>query len=352
MRIQKLLFSTVTLITFLGLTFISESSFSKQSNIYNSFYPDKYAALVVDANTGDILQQTNANVKRYPASLTKMMTLYLTFEALRDKRLNMEETVTVSRHAASQPRMNLALRAGEKIKVVDLIRSVVVLSANDSAVVLAEKISGSENTFAAMMTKTARYLGMNNTNFSNASGLPNSKQVTTAKDMARLMVALKRDFPGYYNMLSLKSFSYKRQDFGGHNQLMKTYAGAKAGKTGYIMASGFNLALNAERNGKSLVGVVMGGRTAKTRDDYMKNILDSNFALLNGGSSAINNVAVNNAKVINKPVVTQVAQQNKIITKQAINFALNNSSRNYNNKPAPASLVQGYQSQAFQIYGK
>ncbi len=367
----------------------SEHSFARSNYIFsNNFFPDKYASLVVDAKTGNVMHQENADKRRYPASLTKMMTLYMTFEALHDRRLNMNEMVTVSRHAASQPRMSLSLRAGEKIKVSDLIKSVIVLSANDSAVVLAERISGSEADFANAMTKTAKYLGMKNTVFANASGLPNPRQVTTAKDMAKLLISLKRDFPQYYNLMSTTSFYYKKQCFNGHNRLMKSYSGAKAGKTGFIYASGFNLALNAERNGSSLVGVVMGGRTAASRDNYMKRILDNNFVklesknpltqLARAAGSLIPTIPVASVVPKQKPVITtnivQRAEMERKIapaniakvneTKSANqfknNFAMNDVNLSFFNKSgsaasskkAPASLAQGYQPGFLRVVSK
>ncbi|MDX1949557.1 MAG: D-alanyl-D-alanine carboxypeptidase family protein [Rickettsiales bacterium] len=340
-------------------------SASARSSINNSnpyFFPDKYASLVVDAKTGDILHQQNADAKRYPASLTKMMTLYLAFQALNDRRLSMNEMVNVSRHAAAQPRMKLGLRAGEKISVNDLINSVIVLSANDSAVVLAERISGTESGFAKTMTNMAKYLGMKNTNFANASGLPNANQYTNAKDMAKLLVSLRRDFPQYYNLLSKKSFVYKRQEFGGHNRLLRDYAGAKAGKTGFINASGFNLALNAERNGNSLVGVVMGGKSATARDNHMRKILDENFAMLNknnGGTFFAKNNPTNvNRGAFQKPAIVysnvkkpltvdRFAKNNNVTNVKTINSYAMNDEKYSNRNSAPASLSNGYQPKFF-----
>lgn len=241
-------------------------------------YATKHAALVVDASTGTVLQDENSKSLRYPASLTKLMTLYLTFEALDKRRISMSDTARVSRHAASQPNLNLGLRIGDRVKISDLIKGVAVVSANDASVVIAEKLAGSEREFASVMTNRARQLGMKNTNFMNASGLHNPKQMTTAQDIAKLLMAIRRDFPEYYKFLSVDSFYYKGQKFETHNRMMRNYAGAKAGKTGYVRASGFNLALNAEKNGKNIVGVVMGGKSAQLRDKYMKTILDKNFS--------------------------------------------------------------------------
>lgn len=242
-----------------------------------SLIPQKYAFLVIDTTSGTVLEQVNADKPRYPASLTKLMTIYLTFEALKYKKINFSSSLTASKHASAQQSMKLSLEPGEHITVHNLIKSLVVVSANDSAVVLAEKIGGSEKNFARLMTLKAQQLGMKNTNFANASGLYNPRQVTTARDMAKLMMAIRRDFPQYYHLLSLKNFSYKGVQYGAHTRLIKNYKWAKAAKTGFISQSGFNLVLNAKKNNKNLVAVVMGGRTAQRRDSFMKALLDKSF---------------------------------------------------------------------------
>lgn len=235
---------------------------------------NRNAELVIDASTGKILHQVNAKAKRYPASLTKVMTLYLTFEALKQNELSLYEKVKVSKHASNQPRMKMDLRAGDKVSVQVLVNSLVVLSANDSAVVLAEKIGGTESNFATLMTNRARALGMSQTTFKNASGLFDPKQITTAYDMALLMQAIKKDFPEYYNMLSALNFTYNDTVYNSHSNVMKVYSWAKAGKTGYIRASGFNLVIAAQKKDSNIVAVVMGGATAKIRDDKMIKLLN------------------------------------------------------------------------------
>ncbi len=267
----------------------------------------KYASLVVDADSGTILHNEYGEGIRHPASLTKLMTLYLSFEALKNHKMNLNETVWVSRHAASQPRMSLALKTGDKITVKNLIDSVVVVSANDSAVVLAERLGKTENNFARMMTQRARQLGMKNTTFMNASGLHNPRQVTTAIDMAKMLMALKRDFPQYYPMLSKNFFAYKGVEYGAHSSLLKNYQYTKAGKTGFVNASGFNLVLNAEKNGNDLVGVVLGGRTAATRDNFMKNLLERNFNKLAGRTVSGGTKLARNYSVPSKPAFTKAA---------------------------------------------
>lgn len=262
----------------IGLFFSSgEVHAAKKSKKKKSVAVAKNATFVINSDTGEVLSSENADLQRYPASLTKLMTLYLTFEALKNEQLHLTDAIKVSKHAASQPRMNLALKANEKITVKNLIDSLVVVSANDSAVVLAEKLGKSEWNFAVMMTNKARELGMENTTFRNASGLFDAKQVTTARDMATLMIAIKKDFPEYYDMLSLINFTYKGVEYSSHTSVMKVCPYAKAGKTGYVKASGFNVVIGAEKGKKNIVAVVMGGVSAKSRDAKMIDLLNKNF---------------------------------------------------------------------------
>jgi D-alanyl-D-alanine carboxypeptidase len=240
----------------------------------------KSSALVVDADTGKVLYEKNAGNTRYPASLTKMMTLYLTFEAVKNGKLSMSDTLHVSAKAAGQPQTNISLTAGENLPVKTAIESLVVRSANDSAMVLAEELGGTEWNFALMMTKKAHELGMKNTVFRNPNGLPDNKQRTTAFDLARLGIALRRDFPEYYPFFSLTSFTYNGVEYPGHNHVMERYAGADGIKTGYTRASGFNLVTSVKRDGHNLVAVVMGGRTAEARDNQMISMLDRTFVQL------------------------------------------------------------------------
>ncbi len=234
----------------------------------------RYAALVVNAETGNVLHQENADKYRYPASLTKMMTLYLTFEAIKQGRLHMDDIITVSAFAASQPRMNMGFRKGQKISVREAILSLIVRSANDSAVALAEEVGGSESAFADKMTLRAKQLGMAHTIFRNASGLPNSEQKTTAYDLARLAIALRRDYPEYYPLFSRTSFTYQGRTYQGHNRLTSNYPGCDGLKTGFVNASGFNLVSSVVRGDTKLVAVVMGGETARSRDAQMVKLLD------------------------------------------------------------------------------
>ena len=237
----------------------------------------KYAAIVIEEHSGKVLFSRSADSPRYPASLTKIMTLYLVFEELSSGRLEMSSRIKVSRLAASRSPSKLHLRPGQTITVKDAIYALVTKSANDVATAVAEHLSGSEREFAKRMTRKARALGMSRTTFRNASGLPHSKQRSTARDMARLAVAMRRDFPQYYNVFSAKSFNWKGQKFRNHNKLLSAYSGTDGIKTGYINASGFNLVASVERRGIRLIGVVFGGRSGRTRDKHMMQILDASF---------------------------------------------------------------------------
>ncbi|TFH87735.1 D-alanyl-D-alanine carboxypeptidase [Billgrantia azerbaijanica] len=240
----------------------------------------RYAAIVVDAESGDVLSAANADATRYPASLTKMMTLYLLFEALEEGRLTLDQPLSVSSRAAAMPASKLWLRAGSSITVRKAIQALVVRSANDVAVVVAEALGGSESRFATLMTRKARELGMTATEFRNASGLPDARQVTSARDMARLSLAVMNDFPQHYHFFSLSRFSWRGKTITGHNRLLSNYPGADGLKTGFIRASGFNVATSAVRDGRRLVSVVMGGFTAASRDKHMADLLDRGFVRL------------------------------------------------------------------------
>jgi len=240
----------------------------------------RYASIVVDYDTGRVLHETNADTRNYPASLAKMMTLYLAFEALQRGDLKLNQGLTVSRRAAGMPASKLGLKRREKITVKQAILALVTKSANDAAVVLAEKMGGKETKFARLMTKKARELGMKRTSFRNASGLPNRRQLSTARDMATLARALIRDFPKQYRYFSTKQFVYKGKKYRNHNRLLKSYSGTDGIKTGYIRASGFNLAASVKRNGRRLIAVVLGGKTPRSRDRHMAKLLDRGFAKL------------------------------------------------------------------------
>ena len=237
----------------------------------------KYAAIVIEETSGRVLFARNADKARYPASLTKIMTLYLLFEELESGRVSMSTRMPVSRVAASRSPSKLYLRQGQSISVKDAIFALITKSANDVATVVAEKLSGTEREFGKRMTRKARALGMTRTTFRNASGLPNRQQRSTARDMARLAIAIRRDFPQYFDFFSTTSFRWKGQRFNNHNKLLTKYTGTDGIKTGYINASGFNLVATVERAGVRLIGVVFGGRSGRTRDAHMVEILDKSF---------------------------------------------------------------------------
>ena len=240
----------------------------------------KYAAVVVDAETGEVLHARNSNTRRYPASLVKMMTLYMVFDALEKGELKLNQRLRVSRRAAGMPPSKLGLRRGQSIRVKDAILALVTKSANDVAVVVAEALGRTESQFAKKMTKKARRLGMKRTTFRNASGLPNRKQLSTARDMATLARALIRDFPQHYHYFNTKSFKYKGRRYRNHNKLLRTYKGADGIKTGYIRAAGYNLVASSVRNGRRVIAVVFGGKTSRSRNRHTATLLDRGFKRL------------------------------------------------------------------------
>ncbi|MGE4281188.1 MAG: D-alanyl-D-alanine carboxypeptidase [Magnetospirillum sp.] len=244
----------------------------------------RYASIVVDAENGNVLYAVNPDRRSYPASLTKVMTLYLLFDALEQGKLNMNSRLPVSAHATRQAPSKLNLRVGEKIDVEDAVLALVTKSANDVAVVVAEAVGGSEDDFAELMTRKARQLGMATTTYRNASGLPDPGQVSTPRDQATLARALVRHHAKFYHYFSTRQFRWKGQPISTHNRLMLRYQGADGIKTGYINASGFNLIASAKRDGRRVVGVVFGGDTAGWRDRNMAQILDKGFARLNSGT--------------------------------------------------------------------
>ena len=237
---------------------------------------EKYAAIVVDAKSGKMLYGANVNELRYPASLTKMMTLYLMFEAMDEGRVSRTDLIPISRNAAARPPSKLGLKVGQSIPVDTAIRVLVVKSANDVATAVAEFLgNGSEAHFAQMMTAKARTLGMSRTTFKNSSGLPDSNQVTTATDMARLSIALRRQFPHYYGYFGQKEVTVAGRTIKGHNKAMDMIPGADGLKTGYTRASGFNLATSVKHRGKSVVGVVMGENTSAIRNARMAALMSA-----------------------------------------------------------------------------
>ena len=237
----------------------------------------KFAAITVDARNGKILFAENADAPRYPASLTKMMTLYVLFQDLKSGKIKLNSPIRMSARAASMAPSKLGVKAGKTITVETAIRALVVKSANDVAAAVAENLGGTEAAFAKRMTRTARAIGMSKTTFANASGLPNPNQITTARDMATLGLRLMRDFPQYYPYFRTQSFVHGGRTIRGHNRLLGRFEGTDGIKTGYINASGFNLVTSARRGDQRLVGVVMGGKTGNSRNAYMIKMLDKHF---------------------------------------------------------------------------
>jgi D-alanyl-D-alanine carboxypeptidase len=238
----------------------------------------RYAAAVIDARTGAALHESNASTRLHPASLTKMMTLYMVFEAIQTGRLSLDQRVPVSAHAAGQPPTKVGLRAGQRVAIRDLIRSAAVRSANDSAVTLAEAVGGSESRFGQMMTTRARQIGMKNSTFRNASGLTAAGHLSTAEDMALLGRRLFYDFPQYYNLFSRQQTEAFGRTITNTNRLLGSYRGADGIKTGYTRAAGFNLVASAERGDKRVIAVVFGGRSSASRNAEVARLLDLGFA--------------------------------------------------------------------------
>jgi len=246
--------------------------------IPNPLVNAKDSYLILDASSGQELYADRPDEPRHPASLTKLMTIYMAFSALDSGRLSLGDGLPVSINALNTPPTKVGLPPGGTIAVRDAIMALVTRSANDAAVALAETLAGDEATFAQQMTQKARQLGMSSTIFRNASGLPNSEQITTARDMARLAHALMRDYPHYYGIFSVQSYPFRGRTLENHNRMLGTYEGADGLKTGYTVASGFNLVMSAMRDNKRVIGVVMGGNTAGMRDRIMAELMDRGFA--------------------------------------------------------------------------
>lgn len=257
----------------------------------NGVWKRGYADIVIDANTGKVLHEENADALRHPASVTKVMTLYLLFEQLDAKKLRLDSELPVSAYAASQQPSKLGVKAGSTIKVEDALKALVTRSANDCAVVIAEAISGDASSFAALMTRKARALGMSRTTFRNPHGLPNPEQVTTARDLATLGRAIQERFPRYYGYFATRSFYYKGVAIRTHNRLMDRVEGMDGIKTGYTAASGFNLLTNVERDGRHIVAVVLGGTSAGARDARMAGLISDNFGRAYAGRQIVAPIA-------------------------------------------------------------
>ncbi|MDV4178162.1 SPOR domain-containing protein [Rhizobium brockwellii] len=278
----------------------------------------KYAGIVVDAKTGNVLYSENADRLQYPASLTKMMTLYMTFEALEQGRIRLDTPVPFSAHAAAQAPTKLGVRAGGTITVEQGILGLVTLSANDAATALGEMLGGgSEDRFAQLMTAKAHALGMTRTTYRNANGLPNTAQMTTARDQARLGIALRQHFPQYYGYFSTRAFKFGSRTIRSHNRLVGSVRGVDGIKTGYTRAAGFNLVSSVQVDGKSIVGVVLGGASTPARDAQMRNLIASYLpkASSRGGSSALIAQAAPAPAMIETPAPVQPKKAQQQVAK-------------------------------------
>lgn len=274
MRAQSLLVLVTALAVSLALAGGAEARTKHKARAHGPAFVPTAAAFVMDAYSGRVLYSDNADTQTYPASLTKVMTLYLLFEQLRQGKVSLDSRIPVSAHAANQAPSRLGLRPGQTIRVQDAILAIVTKSANDVAVAIGEYLGGTEKQFAQRMTAKARALGMTRTQYMNASGLPNRGQLTTARDQALLAKRIQTDFPGYFAYFSTPEFAWDGRIIRNHNHLLGKYEGANGLKTGYTAASGFNLTTTVTRDNKSLIGVVLGGKTAKARDIRMVSILD------------------------------------------------------------------------------
>ncbi|NJD08394.1 MAG: D-alanyl-D-alanine carboxypeptidase [Methylococcaceae bacterium] len=257
-----------------------------------------YSALVAEAESERALYSRNADELRHPASLTKMMTLYMVFDAVARGELSLNDQFSTSAYAASRSPSKLGLRVGESITVEECILGLVTQSANDAATVLAEGLGGTESNFAYLMTRKAHELGMSDTVFKNASGLPDPNQITTARDMFRLGKALLKDFPQFYSYFATEHFVFRNRTFHNHNHLLDTYPGADGIKTGFVNSSGFNLVASARRDNRRLIGVVFGGPSHSRRDAHMRELLDEGFAQLEGRQP---NLAINGFEQLTPP---------------------------------------------------
>jgi D-alanyl-D-alanine carboxypeptidase len=317
----------------------------------------KAAAIVVDANTGKTLYSSNADAKRYPASLTKMMTLYLLFEAMAAGKVSKSTPIPVSAHAASEPPTKIGFRPGQTISAEAAILSLITKSANDSATAIGEYLGGSEQRFAVMMTNKAHQLGMRNTQFRNAHGLPDVKQYSTARDLSVLGIALREHFPQYYSYFSTRSFSYRGKRIVGHNRLLGKIEGVDGIKTGYTRMSGFNLISSVNTDGKKMVAVVMGGTSGSSRDAQMAKLIARYLPAAsrrNGGNllasrknSRINVAALNLPEDDQVPIPArrQAAaapqlEQDEIVTAYAAPTPAKSAAAQVLNIPAPTPKVE------------
>jgi D-alanyl-D-alanine carboxypeptidase len=280
--LQVCIFGLVTITT--AVIFTSEADArryrhrqARQQHVARESYSPAFSSIIVDGNSGATLSANNPDASRHPASLTKIMTLYLLFERLDAGKMKLDTEMQVSEHASEQAPTKLDLRPGQTIRVEDAIKGLVTRSANDAAVVIAEAIAGDEGDFAKLMTRKARALGMTKTVYRNASGLPDDEQVTTARDQSMLGRTIQDRFPRYYRYFSTTAFNYRGRSIRNHNRLLGSIEGVDGIKTGYTRASGFNLVTSMRRGNRHLIGVVLGGRSGGSRDAIMRNLLAENL---------------------------------------------------------------------------
>jgi len=262
----------------------SATAFVAPAEALSLYEQPKYAAILVDAKTGEVLYSRRPDAARHPASITKVMTLYLTFEAIENGKLTLQDRVPMSARAAGQAPSKLGIPRGGSLSVEEAIRALAIKSANDVAVALAEKIGGTEADFAEMMTTKARHLGMKNSRFVNASGLPNPQHSTTARDIAILSLAMQQHFPQYYSYFGQQEMVWNNQVMKNHNHLLRKMPGVDGIKTGYTVAAGFTLAASAVREGKRLIAVVLGGPSTMARDENVRALLEAGFDVLKSRS--------------------------------------------------------------------
>ncbi|WP_209846040.1 SPOR domain-containing protein [Rhizobium herbae] len=306
----------------------------------------QYAGIVVDAKTGKVLYSEDADSLRYPASLTKMMTLYLTFEALEAGKISKNTPVPFSKNASAEPPSKLGVRSGNSITVEQAILALVTRSANDAATALGELLGGSEERFGRIMTNKARALGMTRTTYRNANGLPNSAQMTTARDQARLGIALRQHFPQYYGYFSTRSFRFGKQTIGNHNRLLGNVRGVDGIKTGYTNAAGFNLVTSAQADGRSIVGVVLGGKSGGARDAQMRALVAKYMPVASrrGGGNLVAETAdapTMQAKAVEQQVEQQPAETAVAATGGSFNLP--------NNGPVPGFRYDGETTQSIEV---
>ena len=256
------------------------TSFILSTPAINAAAQEKYASIVINAETDEVLHARFADERRYPASLTKVMTLYMLFDALESGELKLNDRLRVSANADRQPASDLGVKRGSTIKVQDAINALVTKSANDVAVVVAERLGGTEDRFAALMTVKARTLGLTKTSFYNASGLPDERQITTARDMAKLAEAMLDNHGAYYHYFSNTKFSWGRKTYRNHNKLLGKVAGVDGIKTGYTRASGFNLMASSKRDGTRIIAIMLGGNSARARNTHVTNLIEAAYTSL------------------------------------------------------------------------